>query len=323
MGLQFTRAPVGGFANVGRLAGAWLLWADANGEPQRARINRAAFELPIETAQLARQPAQYFQRHHYEGFYWCAGTRRHHWYESLEEMTALMSLDHQYRLRAVSSQPFELRFDDGSKHTPDFFAVHDDGSRVVYDVKATERIKGDVAEKFALTKDACDQIGWGYEVLTELTRAERHNLEWIASYRRDRYAPTAAETRTIRDLLRTPQPLGEIRERIPRIHHLYNLMWRREIDFDGSQPLTLHTTLERAAPTHSTTATTPSSNPGRERTASATKTPASTACSKSGSSARSSTNRSPATPPEQRNSTTTSGTASTRYWSNAKRTSSR
>ncbi|KRC51881.1 hypothetical protein ASE16_02080 [Leifsonia sp. Root227] len=56
-------------------------------------------------------------------------------------MTALMNLDHQYALEVVSSQLFQLRFDDGSKHTPDFFAVHGDGSRVVYDLKASDRIR--------------------------------------------------------------------------------------------------------------------------------------------------------------------------------------
>jgi hypothetical protein len=63
-----------------------------------------------------------------------------------------------------SSQPFWLRWHDGRRrrHAPDFFVRLIDGTGVVVDVRADDRIEVRDAEAFAATERACTQVGWRF-----------------------------------------------------------------------------------------------------------------------------------------------------------------
>ena len=63
------------------------------------------------------------------------------------------------------------------------------------------------AEQFALTRKACDEIGWQYDVFTGLASEHAHNLRWLAGYRHDRNAPTTSTAELIRDCFERPLPL--------------------------------------------------------------------------------------------------------------------
>ncbi|GAA4156006.1 TnsA-like heteromeric transposase endonuclease subunit [Leifsonia shinshuensis] len=243
------RAPVNGYGrNDGETVGEYILWTDARREPQKTRADKRALNIPFETASVIRQPAEYKDRANYEGFYWMAATDGHVWYESFEEMTSLKLLDHHGTIRAISTQPMQIYFDDGSDHTPDFFAVHTDGSRTVYDSKHSSRIKGKVATSFENTRRVCKRIGWDYQVITELTRVQRHNLDWIGYNRHPRYAPTAERRERILAAAQAPTALGELLLADHRPHEIYHLMWKRELLFDATAQLTLNTILERTHP---------------------------------------------------------------------------
>src|SRR5690625_4642359 len=83
----------------------------------------------------------------------------------MTEYTALMYLDHTERLSAVASQPVCFHFADASRHYPDFFALHESGEKVMYDVRPLALVDKTAEEQFAKTSEACERIGWGYAVL--------------------------------------------------------------------------------------------------------------------------------------------------------------
>jgi hypothetical protein len=49
-------------------------------------------------------------------------------------------------------------------HAPDYFARLADGSALVLDVRAADRIKRRDQVAFDATRDACEALGWRYEV---------------------------------------------------------------------------------------------------------------------------------------------------------------
>ena len=100
---------------------------------------------------------------HFPGWWWLATTGRHVGYESWLERDHLMLLDFDPAVTAVSSQPFWLHWQDGRRsrrHAPDFFARLADGTGVVIDVRADDRIEPDDAEAFEVTARACEAAGW-------------------------------------------------------------------------------------------------------------------------------------------------------------------
>lgn len=61
--------------------------------------------------------------------------------------------------------------------------------------------------QFALTRAACETVGWQYEVWTGLPEAEAASLRWLAGYRQDRAAPTAEVADRLSVAVAQPQAL--------------------------------------------------------------------------------------------------------------------
>jgi hypothetical protein len=65
---------------------------------------------------------------------------------------------------AVASQPFWLHWvgpeERPLRYAPDFFVRRRDGSAVVIEVRADDRIAPDEV-RFATTARACESVGWG------------------------------------------------------------------------------------------------------------------------------------------------------------------
>ncbi|WP_105035167.1 TnsA-like heteromeric transposase endonuclease subunit [Cryobacterium aureum] len=242
-----------GFSGVQPISGGdVIMWTDADGCPRAAPANRAATKLGLHLAQLSRQPAKYQHRRHYEGFYWFSGTGRLVWHESMAEYTALMWWDHRHSIQAIAPQPMCIIFADGSRHYPDFFAVHADGSQVLYDVRPSELIDEKAAAQFQKTEDLCRKTGWRYEVFAGVERVVRHNLEWLAAYRNERCHPDVVLAERVLGFLDHERPFADLLLlldlKVPAkyVPQLYNMMWNRKIYFDLSEPLSQSTPIWRA-----------------------------------------------------------------------------
>ena len=111
-------------------------------------------------------------------------------FESWLERDHLMLLDFDPDVRAVSSQPFWLRWRraDGRarRHAPDFFARLADGTGVVVDVRPDDRIPERDAETFAVTAAACEAAGWEYRRAGDLDPVLVANVRWLSRYRHPR-----------------------------------------------------------------------------------------------------------------------------------------
>jgi len=247
MTLKIRKRP-DGFRNVTSVAKRdTIVWTDAQGQPRSAPANKGATKLSLDKALLSRQPAKYQHRRHYEGYYWFSHTGKLVWHESMVEYTALMWLDYQHPIKAIAAQPMCIFFADGSRHYPDFFAVHADGSQVLYDVRPLERIDESAALQFEKTKQLCAKTGWRYEVLTGLERVVRHNLEWMAAYRHQRCSPDDVLSERILAFLDEARPFADVLRLLDLktparyLPQLYHMMWSRHICFDMTQPLSLAT----------------------------------------------------------------------------------
>lgn len=226
-----------------------VTWHDRNLGVRTMPVGPECRDAGVERALPSRRPANYQQRRNYEGFYWCAGSQSHVWYESMTEYTSLMYLDHTEAPSAVAAQPMWIDFADGSRHCPDYLAVLGSGRRVVYDVKPLEMVDEAALIQFASTAAICEEIGWGYEVLHGLPRVSRHNLEWLAGYRHPWNAPGPSDREHLRGLLREPCTLREAvayldsltsARAVPAVYHM---IWTREIECDLASPLDWSTTV--------------------------------------------------------------------------------
>lgn len=108
-------------------------------------------------------------------------------YESWLERSALIGLDFDVRVVGIASQPFWLVWFDGRRvrrHAPDYFAWLADGSGMVVDVRADDRVEVKDAEAFAAT--ACAEVGWVFRRVGAASPVREANLLWLAGYRHAR-----------------------------------------------------------------------------------------------------------------------------------------
>ncbi|MFE9995503.1 TnsA-like heteromeric transposase endonuclease subunit [Streptomyces avermitilis] len=105
---------------------------------------------------------------HFPGWYWAATTGLHVSFESWLERDRLLLMDFDPSVVGIGSQPFWLHWHDGERerrHAPDYFVRRADGSAVVVDVRADDRIEPKDAEAFEVMRLLCAQAGWRFERL--------------------------------------------------------------------------------------------------------------------------------------------------------------
>lgn len=144
-----------------------------------------------------------------------------------------MLMDFDPKVRAVSSQPFWLRWHDergkARRHVPDFFVRRDGGAGVVVDVRPDDRIPDRDAEVFAVTASACALAGWEYRRVGDLDPVLVANVRWLSRYRHARCGvPEIAESllevfTQARGLFDGAAAVGERLEVLPVLFHL---MWQ-------------------------------------------------------------------------------------------------
>ncbi len=175
----------------------------------------------------------------FQGSWWFATTGEHVGFESWVERDAVMLLDFDPDVIAVSSQPFCLTWADrprARRHVPDFFARLADGSALVIDVRPDELIGPDDAEVFAATQRACAAVGWGYRRVGVVDAVLAANVRWLSGFRHRRCVNALAGRELVRRVAAGPMTVTGLvafaGDRVAVLPTLYHLLWRGVLDAD-------------------------------------------------------------------------------------------
>jgi hypothetical protein len=214
----------------------------------------------FESAVPWRAFASYRGQSSFSGWWWSATTGAHVGFESWLERDQLMVLDFDPGVVAIASQPFRLSWRDEAgarrRHVPDYFARLSDGSGLVVDVRADDRIGESDAAAFEVTRRACEQVGWRFRRVGAVGATLLANLRWLAGYRHQRHAGPV-DRETAREVFGVGLPLVEGARRLGDLVRVlpgvYHWLWRGEL---------LAADLERATLSPATTVTTAGSVPG-------------------------------------------------------------
>lgn len=172
---------------------------------------------------------------HFSGWYWAATTGRHVGFESWLERDRLVLMDFDPKVVGIASQPFWLHWHDGERerrHAPDYFVRRSDGSAVVVDVRADERIEPRDAEAFEVTRLACRQAGWRFERVGVPEEVLLANVRWLSRYRHPRCRRGPVLDR-LREVFAAPLPLmagaDAVGDRLETLPALFHLLWLQEL----------------------------------------------------------------------------------------------
>jgi hypothetical protein len=220
------------FAGTGR-PGFELTYVDGVGREQRATMSECT-GVAFEEAGPVRLFPSFKGQRNFPGWWWSATSGRHVGYESWLERDHAMLLDFDPDVVGFASQPFRLHWLDGERgrgHVPDFFARLADGTGVVIDVRADDRIEPADAEAFAATETACGEAGWIFRRVGELIPVFVGNVRWLSRYRHPRCAPGADLADRALETFTAPTPLFEgaceIGETLMVLPVLFHLLWRQ------------------------------------------------------------------------------------------------
>jgi hypothetical protein len=165
-------------------------YADERGE-QRVPLTEV-YSVPFEDCVPVRGFQSYKGQRHFNGRWWTATTGSLVGYESWLERDRLLLLDFDPDVVGIASQPFWLFWTTAEgkarSHAPDYFARLADGSAQVLDVRPADRIKPRDQVAFDATRDACEALGWRYEIAgTPPPVSLLANVRWLAGYRHPRH----------------------------------------------------------------------------------------------------------------------------------------
>jgi hypothetical protein len=193
----------------------------------------------------------------FPGWWWSATTGRHVGYESWLERDHLMLLDFDRFVTGLSSQPFRLSWDAGNgvrrRHVPDFFARLADGSGVVVDVRADDRIGPRDAAAFEVTAWACDLAGWQFRRVGAVGPVLLANVRWLAGYRHPRHSGRVALP-ACREVFGAGLPLAGgarlLGDPVAVLAGVYHWLWRGELAAAGLErtPLSMATLVSAPGP---------------------------------------------------------------------------
>ena len=156
-----------------------------------------------------------------------------------------MLMDFDPGITGIASQPFWLHWRDGRRsrrHAPDFFARLADGTAMVIDVRADDRIEPRDAEAFEVTALACEAAGWEFRRVGTVDPVLAANVRWLSRYRHPRCAGRPGAADALRRAFARPAPLlpgaAEAGDSLAVLPVLFHLLWRQELTADlGSGPL--------------------------------------------------------------------------------------
>lgn len=211
---------------------------EIDGVEQRQPLT-SCWDVAFERAAAARSFPSYRAHRSFSGLWYLASSGEHVGFESWLERDQLMALDADPDVVAVSSQPFWLHWAAGDgrlvRHAPDFFARLRDGTAVVVDVRADDRIEPDDAQKFAATAHACQSVGWVYRRVGALVPVLAANLRWLSGYRHPRChhrERAAALRRVFAQPAALMDAVDSVGDPLGVLPVLFHLLWHRELEAD-------------------------------------------------------------------------------------------
>lgn len=231
-------------------------WLDIESVTQSAIASPSLLDKELYRALAFRKGNHYPRQKNYHGFYYFAQTGHHVWHESLVEASVLSFLDLHEEIVAISSQPMKIIFPNGKVHYPDFLALHADQRQVVYDVKPSSRMTEEVVAQFKLTAAVCAQVGWDYQVQSDLPKQVMINISWIGAFRHHGYNPGLAATTQLLSAMGAGFTLGDAVHAIgipslPQARSaVYHLIATRLLRIDLTQPLSDSTFVNRTPRAH-------------------------------------------------------------------------
>ncbi|ORA21256.1 TnsA-like heteromeric transposase endonuclease subunit [Mycobacterium aquaticum] len=194
----------------------------------------ASFSFELQCAPVRGFPSYRGQRS-FPGLWWFATTQSHVGHESWLERDQLMALDADPDVVGVVSQPFWFYWADGIRHVPDYFARRRDGSVLIVDVRADDRISPGDRQKFDRSAAVCESVGWEYRRVGVLDSVLRANLRWLSGYRHPRVLRPALAGDLLEVFVRArPLMSGVVAVGAPPVvlPVLFHLLWHRRLEVD-------------------------------------------------------------------------------------------
>lgn len=227
-----------------------VVWRSSTGEA-RALLGDAA-QTAFEDTLPVRDFPSYRGQRHFPGLYYAVTSDRHVGYESWLERDHAMALDFDPTVVGFASQPFWLHWHDGRQtrsHAPDFFARLADGTGVVIDVRADDRIEPRDAAAFAATERACSEVGWLFRRVGEIERSRVANMRWLAGYRHPRHGEPSSLAMAVGAAYTAPAPLvaqaASLGDPIAVLPMVFHLLWQGILAADLARPLNDRTLVVR------------------------------------------------------------------------------
>ncbi len=190
----------------------------------------------------------------FPGGWWSVTSDRHVGFESWLERDHAMLLDFDPDVVGFAAQPFWLHWHDGHRerrHAPDYFARRADGTGVVLDVRADDRIQPHDAEAFEATAQACAQVGWEFQRVGTPDPVLVANVGWLSRYRHPRCSVRPGLAERLLEVFAQPTPLVEgacaVGDRLAVLPVAFHLLWRQVLVTDlTASPLHWQTTVRVA-----------------------------------------------------------------------------
>lgn len=198
--------------------------------------------VPFERVAPVREFGSYRGKRSFSGLWWSSTISDHVGYESWLERDRVMALDFDSSVVGLSSQPFRLSWQEAGKtrsHTPDYFVRLRDGTGVVVDVRADDRIEPQDAEAFAVTARACETVGWEFRRVGAMDAVRTANMRWLAGYRHPRCLHPGRAT-DLQRVFEQPLPLlggaVGVGDPVGVLPTLFHLLWRQvlQVDLDAA-----------------------------------------------------------------------------------------
>jgi hypothetical protein len=214
-----------------------VVFVDRHGDERRERLSDC-WSVRFEEVQPVRSFPSYRGQRNFPGYWWSVKTREHVGFESWLERDQMMLLDFAPEVVAFSAQPFWLSWtavDQLRRHAPDMFVRLHDGTAVVVDVRADDRIPESDAEVFEATARACWSVGWSYRRVGEVPSVLVANVRWLAGYRHPRCLNDAVAD-CLLQVFASPIELaagaGQAGDSIAVLPTLFHLMWSQRLQAD-------------------------------------------------------------------------------------------
>ena len=234
---------------------ATVTWIDATERHHTAPAHPDLMQERIYEAMPIRVSKSHAKSTAYQGHSIISQTRQQLWVESRLEAFALMWIDMSFDVQSVATQPMRIDFADGTRHTPDIFALHSDSTQVLYDVKPRSKLTEKVLTQFQKTRDICADVGWGYQLFHGLPPQVHANMVWLWNFARTDLKPARHVEARVLELLDVPRTLSSVTFESGLMmadvnSAIFNMLWRRVLRTDLTIRLGYSSIIERAPHGH-------------------------------------------------------------------------